>query len=51
MRIHRICKFLGLPDPEPIVRGTDSNQDPSINKQKFSKKTVMSIVMTFIFEE
>jgi hypothetical protein len=31
-RIHRIRKFLGLPGPDPPVRGTDS--DPFIFKQK-----------------
>ncbi len=28
-------KFLGLPDPDPLVRGTDQDpSDPSIVKQK-----------------
>jgi hypothetical protein len=31
-RIHRIRMFLGLPDPDPLVRGMDP--DPSIIKQK-----------------
>ncbi len=38
----RICKFLSLPDPDPLVRGTymdpaqapDLDPDPSIMKQK-----------------
>ncbi len=30
----RIRKFFGLPDPDPSVRGTDPNPDPSIIKQK-----------------
>ncbi len=32
IRIHRIHMFLGLPDPDPLVRGMDP--DPSIIKQK-----------------
>jgi hypothetical protein len=31
-RIHRIHIFLGLPDPDPLVRGMDP--DPFIIKQK-----------------
>jgi hypothetical protein len=36
IRIRRTRTFLGLldPDPDPLVRGTDPDQDPSINKQK-----------------
>jgi len=34
IRIHRIHMFLDLPDPDPLVRGMDSDpaldQDPSI---------------------
>ena len=33
-RIHRIQMFLGLPDPNPLVRGIDPDPDPSIIKQK-----------------
>jgi hypothetical protein len=33
-RIHRIHMFLGLPDPDPLVRGMDPDPDPSINMQK-----------------
>jgi hypothetical protein len=32
IRIHRIHMFLGLPDPDPLVRGMDP--DPSIIMQK-----------------
>jgi hypothetical protein len=32
-RIHRIHMFLGLPDPDPLVRGMDPYADPSIIKQ------------------
>jgi hypothetical protein len=41
IRIHRIHVFLGLldPDPDPLVRGMDPDQnsdpDPSIIKQKW----------------
>jgi hypothetical protein len=30
----RIRMFLGLPDTDPFVRGTDPDLDPSIIKQK-----------------
>jgi hypothetical protein len=36
IRIHRIHRFLGLLDPDPLVRGVDPDPDldPSITKQK-----------------
>jgi hypothetical protein len=34
IRIHRIYMFLGLPGPDPQVRGMDPDPDPSIVKQK-----------------
>jgi hypothetical protein len=34
IRIRRIRMFLGLLDPDPLVRGVDPDPDPSINKQK-----------------
>jgi hypothetical protein len=34
IRIHRIHTFLGLPDPDPLVRGMDPDPDLSISKQK-----------------
>jgi hypothetical protein len=34
MRIHRIHMFLGLPDPDPLVRGIGPDPDLSIIKQK-----------------
>jgi hypothetical protein len=38
-RIHRIHMFLGLPDPDPLVRGMEPDPDPapdlSIIKQKY----------------
>jgi hypothetical protein len=33
IRIHRIHMFLGLPDPDPLVRGMDPDPDPSIIMQ------------------
>jgi hypothetical protein len=33
IRIHRIHMFLGLPDPDPLVRGIDPDLDPSIIMQ------------------
>jgi hypothetical protein len=33
--------FLGLPDPDPLVRGTDPTPDPSIVKQKKKKKKTL----------
>jgi hypothetical protein len=33
--MHRIRIFLGLLDPDPLVRGTDPAPDPSIIKQKW----------------
>ncbi len=30
----RIRMFLGVLDPDPLVRGMDSDPDPSITKQK-----------------
>jgi hypothetical protein len=34
IRIHRIHMFLGLPDPDPLVRGMDPDPDPYIIMQK-----------------
>ncbi len=34
IQIHRIHMFLGLPDPDPLVRGMDLDPDPSIIMQK-----------------
>ncbi len=31
IRIHRIHMFLGLPDPDPLVRGMDPDPDPSLD--------------------
>jgi hypothetical protein len=34
LRIRRIRMFLGLLDPDPLVKGMDLDPDPSIIKQK-----------------
>jgi hypothetical protein len=34
IQIRRIHMFLGLQDPDPVVRGTDTAPDPFIIKQK-----------------
>ena len=34
IQIPRIHVFLGLLDPDPLVRGIDPDPDPSITKQK-----------------
>jgi hypothetical protein len=31
IRIHRIQVFLGLPDPDPLVRGMDPDPDPALD--------------------
>ncbi len=31
IRIHRIHMFLGLPDPDPLVRGMDRDPDPDVD--------------------
>ncbi len=46
-----IHMFLGLPDPDPLVRGMDPkttpapDPDPSIIKQKMEKKTLIPTVL------
>jgi hypothetical protein len=43
IRIHRIHVFLGLLDPDPLVRGMDPDQDPDLdpsNIMQKSKKTL-----------
>ncbi len=44
IRIRRIRKFFGLPDPDPSDRGTNPDLDPSIIKQKV-RKTLISTVL------
>jgi hypothetical protein len=43
--------LLGLPDPDPLVRGTDPALDPSIIKQKPSFLLFCDFFMAFIFEK
>ncbi len=31
LRIHRIHMLLGLPDPDPLVRGMDPDPDPALD--------------------
>jgi hypothetical protein len=58
-RHHRIHMFLGLPDPDPLVRGVDPDPDPSVillSKSKNSKKKLDSYSFVtsfglFIFEK
>jgi hypothetical protein len=55
-RIHRIHMFLGLPDPDPLVRGMDQDQDPapdpdpSISKQKMKKNLDSYYFVTSFFK-
>ncbi len=35
IRIHRILMFLGLPDPDPLVRGMDPDLDPPLNADPY----------------
>jgi hypothetical protein len=44
----RILLFLGLPDPDPLVRGTDP--DPFIIKQKKVRKTLIPIVLRLLYD-
>jgi hypothetical protein len=37
--------FLGLPDPDPLVKGMDPDPDPSIIKQKKIRKTLIPTVL------
>ncbi len=48
-RIRRILKFLGLPDPDTLVRGTDPDPDHSTSS-KNSKKTFISTVLCLIYD-
>jgi hypothetical protein len=45
---------LGLQDPDPLTTGTepepDLDPDPSIIKQKWFKKTLISTVCDFIYD-
>jgi hypothetical protein len=41
--------FLGLLDPDPLVRGTDPAPDPSVTKQN-SKEAVFPTVFLFLYD-
>jgi hypothetical protein len=43
--------FLGLPDPDPLVRGMDPDPDPSVIMQKYcSKKNLDSYYFVTLFD-
>jgi hypothetical protein len=44
IRIHRIHVFLGLQDPDPLVRGMDPDPDPS-NHAKIVRKTLIPPIL------
>ncbi len=46
----RIHMFLGLPDPDPLVRGMDPDPDPSIMQKKISKKNLDSYYFVTLFD-
>ncbi len=50
IRIYRIHMFLGLPDPDPLVRVMDPDPDPSIIMQKNSKKNLDSYNFVTLFD-
>ncbi len=51
IQIHRIHVFLGLPDPDPLIRGMDPDPDlaldpdPSIIMQKIARKTLIPTIL------
>jgi hypothetical protein len=45
----RIPVFLGILDTDPLVRGTDTDPDPSIIKQKLGE-TLFPTVLRFLFD-
>ncbi len=38
IRIYRIHMFLGLPDPDPLVRGMDPDPDPALDPDPSMQK-------------
>ncbi len=42
--------FLGLPDPDPLVRGMDPDPDPSIIMQNNGKKNLDSYYFMTLFD-
>jgi hypothetical protein len=47
IRIHQIHMFLGLPDPDPLVRGMDPDTDPVYHQAKIVRKTFIPTVCDF----
>jgi hypothetical protein len=47
-RICRIRKFLGLPEPDPLVGGTDTDPDPFIIKQNLLEKPLFLLFSDFL---
>jgi hypothetical protein len=41
--------FLGLLDPDPLIRGMDLDSDPSIIKQKIVRKSLIPTVLLLLF--
>jgi hypothetical protein len=39
--------FLGLPDPDPFVRGTDPDPAPDQEKIKFVRLKIMCLLVSF----
>ncbi len=56
VRIRICCHFLRGPDvfghraPDPLLFCTDPDQNPSINKQKKVRKTLISIILRLLFD-
>jgi hypothetical protein len=48
-RIHRIHMFLGLQDPDPLVRGMNPDPAPDYHHAKIFRKTLIpSILLLFL---
>jgi hypothetical protein len=37
--------FLGLPDPDPLVRGMDPDADPALDHAKIIRKTLIPSIL------
>jgi hypothetical protein len=46
--VYQIRKFLGLPDPDPLVRGTGSSHHQAKIKRKLLISTVLSLFYDFL---
>jgi hypothetical protein len=47
IRLHRIHMFLGLLDPDPLVRAVDPDPDPSIillSSSKIAKTLILTVL-------